>query len=49
MIERMALADALDRLSTKHREALDLVFSYGFSLEDTARVLDVPLGTSRAG
>ena len=48
VIERMALADALDRLSTKHREALDLVFYYGFSLEDAARVLDVPLGTIKS-
>ena len=48
MIERMALADALDRLSAKHREALDLVFSYGFSLEEAARVLDVPLGTIKS-
>jgi|SoiMethySBSTD1v2_1073268.scaffolds.fasta_scaffold1486773_1 RNA polymerase sigma-70 factor, ECF subfamily len=48
VIERMALADALDRLSAKHREALDLVFSYGFSLEETARVLDVPLGTIKS-
>ena len=48
VIERMALADAVDRLSAKHREALDLVFSYGFSLEETARVLDVPLGTIKS-
>jgi len=45
---RLALADALARLSAKHREALDLVFSHGFSLEEAARVLDVPVGTVKS-
>ena len=48
VIERMTLADALDRLAAKHREALDLVFYYGVSLEETARALDAPLGAIKS-
>jgi RNA polymerase sigma-70 factor, ECF subfamily len=48
VIERLSLNEALDQLSAKHREALDLVFYHGFSLEETARVLDVPLGTVKS-
>jgi RNA polymerase sigma-70 factor (ECF subfamily) len=48
VIERLTLADALHHLSVKHRETLDLVFYHGFSLEETAQVLDVPLGTVKS-
>lgn len=48
VVDRLALADALRRLSSKHREVLDLVFQHGFSLEETAQILDVPLGTVKS-
>ena len=48
VIARLSLAEALDHLSTKHREALDLVFYHGFSLEETAQILDTPLGTIKS-
>ena len=48
VIERLSLAEALGHLSAKHREALDLVFIYGFSLEETAQILDTPLGTVKS-
>ena len=46
VIERMALANALDRLCAKHREALDLVFFYGLSLKGMARALHKHLSTA---
>ena len=48
VIERLSLDEALGHLSAKHREALDLVFYYGFSLEETAQILDAPLGTIKS-
>lgn len=48
IVERLALAGALRRLSPKHREALELVFQHGFSLDETARILSVPVGTVKS-
>lgn len=48
VINRLALAAALDRLSPRHREALELVFQQGFTLEEVARILGVPLGTVKS-
>ena len=48
MIDRLALAAALDQLSPRHREALELVFLQGFTLEEVAGILDVPLGTVKS-
>lgn len=48
VLDRLALAVALDRLSPRHREALDLVFQQGFTLEEVAGILDVPLGTVKS-
>jgi RNA polymerase sigma-70 factor, ECF subfamily len=48
LLDRLALADAIGRLSEKHRDALALVFQQGFSLEEAAQVLDVPLGTIKS-
>jgi RNA polymerase sigma-70 factor (ECF subfamily) len=39
------LANALERLAPEHREVLVLVGVEQFSYEETARVLDVPIGT----
>ncbi|HEX6799291.1 MAG TPA: RNA polymerase sigma factor [Ktedonobacterales bacterium] len=47
-IERLTLEDALRHLSPKHREALELVFAAGFSCDEAARVLDVPVGTVKS-
>ncbi|GEM_PF-722360 len=46
--ERLALTSALDSLSQKHRETLELVFDQGFSLEEVSRILQVPLGTVKS-
>jgi RNA polymerase sigma-70 factor, ECF subfamily len=48
VLDRLALAEAFHQLSVKHRAVLDLVFQHGFSLEETAQVLDVPLGTVKS-
>jgi RNA polymerase sigma-70 factor, ECF subfamily len=47
-LDRVALGDALARLSPQHREALSLVFQQGFSLQEVARILDVPAGTVKS-
>lgn len=48
VLDRLALSDALDGLSPKHREALTLVFQHGFSLHEAAQILDVPVGTVKS-
>lgn len=48
IIERLALHDALGHLSDKHREVLELIFEYGFSLEEVAQILAIPLGTVKS-
>lgn len=48
VIDRLALTDALRRLSAKHREVLELVFVFGFSPDEVARILDVPDGTVKS-
>ncbi len=48
VLDRLALADAFRQLSVKHRAVLDLVFQHGFSLDETAQILDVPLGTVKS-
>lgn len=47
-LDRVALGDALGRLSPRHREVLMLVFQHGFSLREVAQVLDVPTGTVKS-
>lgn len=47
-IARLALQDALARLSDKQRAAVLLVFVHGFTSEEAARILDVPLGTVKS-
>lgn len=48
VLNRLALSDAFDCLSLKHREALTLVFQHGFSLDEVAQILDVPAGTVKS-
>jgi RNA polymerase sigma-70 factor, ECF subfamily len=48
VIARLAIHDALGRLSDKHREALDLFFRQGFSADEIAAILGIPAGTVRS-
>lgn len=48
VLNRLSLDDALDSLSPKHREVLSLVFQHGFSLDEAARILDVPTDTVKS-
>ena len=48
VVDRLSLAGALSQLSWKHREALDLVFVRGFTLDEVAQILDVPVGTVKS-
>jgi len=42
------LADAIDRLSVVHREALILIFVHGLSYQELSEVLGVPIGTVKS-
>jgi RNA polymerase sigma-70 factor, ECF subfamily len=42
VLERLVLDAAFGRLAAKHREALELVYQQGFTLDEVAQVLDVP-------
>jgi RNA polymerase sigma-70 factor (ECF subfamily) len=48
IITRLIVTDALADLSAKHREALELVFLHGFTQEEAAAILEVPLGTIKS-
>jgi RNA polymerase sigma-70 factor, ECF subfamily len=48
VLDRLALGDALSRLSPKHREVLVLVFQHGFSLDEVAQITGVPTGTVKS-
>jgi RNA polymerase sigma-70 factor, ECF subfamily len=48
VLERLTLDEALQRLSTKHRAVLHLVFEQGFTAEEVALILRVPLGTVKS-
>jgi RNA polymerase sigma-70 factor (ECF subfamily) len=48
VLTRLALDDALARLSPPHREVLRLAFQHGFSAQEVAQILDVPLGTVKS-
>ena len=45
---RISLAKALDGLRAEHRSALDLAYFGGFSYEETAERLGLPLGTLKS-
>lgn len=42
------IASLMDRLSSVHREALALIFLHELSYEETAKVLEVPVGTVKS-
>jgi RNA polymerase sigma-70 factor, ECF subfamily len=48
VIARLMLGDALQHLSDKHREVLALIFQQGFTLEEVAHILDIPVGTVKS-
>lgn len=48
IITRLILSDALADLSVNHRDVLELIFYHGFTLEETAIILNVPLGTVKS-
>ena len=48
IVARLTLDEALQQISTKHREVLELVFIHGFLAEEIAEILDVPLGTVKS-
>src|SRR5258706_9446695 len=48
VLDRLALEEALGQLSVKHRAVLHLVFQQGFSAEEVAQILDIPVGTVKS-
>jgi RNA polymerase sigma-70 factor (ECF subfamily) len=48
VLDRLTLDEALNRLSTKHRAVLHLVFEQGFTAEEVAQILEVPVGTVKS-
>jgi RNA polymerase sigma-70 factor (ECF subfamily) len=48
VLDRLVLGAAFARLPAKHREALELVYQQGFTLQEVAQILDVPLGTVKS-
>lgn len=47
-VNRMTLIAAIELLSPKHQAIVDLFFIQGFSLEEVAQILSVPLGTVKS-
>jgi RNA polymerase sigma-70 factor, ECF subfamily len=48
ILDRLALNEALRLLTPKHREALELSFYHGFSQEEVAKILNMPIGTVKS-
>jgi RNA polymerase sigma-70 factor (ECF subfamily) len=48
VVDRLILAEAFHRLSTKHRAVLLLVYQQGFTLDEAALILAIPAGTVRS-
>jgi RNA polymerase sigma-70 factor, ECF subfamily len=48
VMQRMALAEAIQHLSPKHQEVLYLVFYQGFMLDEVAHILNIPTGTVKS-
>lgn len=46
--ERAALRDAVGRLSPKHRAVIALHFYAGYTVEETARMIEAPIDTVRS-
>lgn len=47
-LDRVAFAEALQHLSPKHRETLELVYFGGFTLDEAAAILSIPTGTVKS-
>lgn len=47
-IQLRELSEALDRLSADHRDVIVMVIVEGFSYEEAAQILNVPIGTIRS-
>jgi RNA polymerase sigma-70 factor (ECF subfamily) len=45
---RVDMGEAIQRLSPKYRMVLELLFIQGFSLAETARILQIPVGTVKS-
>ncbi|GCE49886.1 RNA polymerase sigma-70 factor (ECF subfamily) [Thermosporothrix hazakensis] len=48
VIQRLHLLQAIEHLSAKHRAVLDLLFVQGFTVEEAAHILRVPVGTVKS-
>jgi len=48
IVSHLDLHDALRRLSSHHREVLELHFFHGFSLDEIASITEVPVGTVKS-
>ena len=48
VVGRLTLLDALKQMSPKQREVLELIYLQGFSLEEVARIVAVPVGTVKS-
>jgi RNA polymerase sigma-70 factor (ECF subfamily) len=48
VVRRVDMREAIQRLSPKYRMVLELLFIQGFSLAETARILQIPVGTVKS-
>ncbi len=48
VLDQLMLDEALSHLSTKHRAVLHLIFQQGFTAEETAHILGIPVGTVKS-
>jgi RNA polymerase sigma-70 factor (ECF subfamily) len=48
VMAQLTVTDALERLSPKQREMLSLLYHHGFSIEETAQILEIPVGTVKS-
>ena len=48
VVDRIVVADKLSRLSPEHRVVIEHVYLQGYSVADTAQLLDIPAGTVKS-
>ncbi len=48
MLDRLEVAQALERLSPTHREVLTLAYVQGFAPHEIAAILGIPAGTVKS-
>jgi RNA polymerase sigma-70 factor (ECF subfamily) len=48
IINRLVFHEAFHSLTLKHREVIELVYYQGFTLEEVARITNLPLGTIKS-